>query len=119
MNVAVVHREYGSDSMRDLYVFDAHIVARRTVLPLIKPVVFRFHAPEAKLVWLVGKFAADGFKNHEMKRTMDGYWECSVELKRGHYEYHFLVDGVPTPDPHAVGRVPNDLGGFNSVVEVG
>jgi len=26
---------------------------------------------------------------------------------------------VPTPDPHAVGRLPDHLGGFNSVAEVG
>ena len=103
----------------DLYVFDKNIVARRAVLPLVKPVVFRLHAPEAKLVRLLGKFTGDGFKNHMMKRTVDGYWECSVKLKRGHYEYHFLVDGVPTADPHAIARVPDDLGGFNSVLEVG
>jgi 1,4-alpha-glucan branching enzyme len=117
--MAVVRHNDGRDGMRDMYVFDNHIVARRAVLPLVKPVRFQYHAPEAKLVWLVVKFAADGFKNYEMKRTLDGYWECSVELKRGHYEYHFLVDDVPTPDPHAVGRLPDHLGGFNSVAEVG
>jgi 1,4-alpha-glucan branching enzyme len=103
----------------DLYVINQNILARRAVLPLAKPVTFRLHAPEAKLVWLVGKFTGDGFKNHEMNRTVDGYWQCSVELKRGHFEYHFLVDGVPTTDPQAHVRVPDDLGGFNSVVEVG
>jgi 1,4-alpha-glucan branching enzyme len=103
----------------DLYVFDKHIVGRREVLPLVKPVRFRFRAPKAKRVWLAGKFTGEGFKNYLMKRTVDGYWECSVDLKRGHYEYHFLVDGVPTADPHAIARVSDDLGGFNSVVEVG
>jgi 1,4-alpha-glucan branching enzyme len=102
----------------DLYTFDKHIAGRRRVLSLVKPIVFRLHAPDAKLVWLVGKFADDGFKNHEMKKTMDGYWECSVQLKHGHYEYHFLVDGSPTTDPRSHARVPDDLGGFNSVLEV-
>jgi 1,4-alpha-glucan branching enzyme len=103
----------------DLYVFDKSIVARRAVLPLVKPVRFRLHAPEAKLVWLVGKFNGDGFKNHEMKKTVDGYWECSIELKRGHHEYHFLVDGVPTIDPHAIANTPDNEGRLNSIVEVG
>jgi len=103
----------------DLYVFDKNIVARRAVLPLMKPVMFRLLAPKAKAVWLVGKFHGERFTNHTMKRTVDGYWERSLELKRGHYEYHFLVDGVPTADPDAIARVPDDLGGFNSVVEVG
>jgi 1,4-alpha-glucan branching enzyme len=103
----------------DLYVFDKHIVGTWPVMPLVKPVVFRLHAPEAKLVWLVGKFTGEGFKSHKMRRTVDGYWECSVELKRGHYEYHFLVDGVPTADPRAHIRVTDDQGRFNNVVEVG
>ena len=103
----------------DLYIFDKHIVGRRKVLPLVKPVVFRLRAPEAKSVCLVGKFSGDAFKNLTMKKLVDGYWERTVELKRGHYEYHFLVDGVVTPDPHAHGRVADDQGGYHSVVEVG
>jgi 1,4-alpha-glucan branching enzyme len=103
----------------DTYVFDQNNSVRRAVLPLVRPVAFRLHAPEAKLVWLVGRFTGEGFKDYEMKMSVDGYWQCSVELKRGHHEYHFLVDGVPTTDPHAYVRVPDDLGGFNSVVEVG
>jgi len=103
----------------DLYVFDKQIVGRRAVLPLVKPVTFRLHAPNATSVWLVGKFRNDKFQNRPMKKLVDGYWECSVELRRGHYEYHFLVDGVPTADPHAHARVSNGSGGFNSIVEVG
>ena len=103
----------------DLYVFDKHIVARRNVLTFVKPVVFRLRTSKAKEVWLVGNFARDRFQHRRMKKTVDGYWECVVELKRGHYEYHFLVDGVPLADPHAIARVANEQGGFNSVVEVG
>lgn len=69
----------------DLYVLDRPIVARRPVLPLVKPVVFRIHAPKANDVRLVGKFASDGFSQHEMKKLVDGYWECTIELPRGHY----------------------------------
>jgi 1,4-alpha-glucan branching enzyme len=105
--------------MPDLYIFDKHIVGRRKVLPLIKPVAFRIHAPDAKVVWLAGKFSGDQFKNHNMKKKVDGYWECSVDLKRGHYEYHFLVDGVPTVDPKAITNVVTGDGRTFSVVEVG
>jgi len=103
----------------DLSVSDKPIEGRRDVLPLIKPVIFRINAPGAKSVSLVGKFRGAEFNNYLMKRTVDGYWEFSVELKRGHYEYHFIVDGVPTDDPRAVARVPNGSNGFNSVVDVG
>jgi 1,4-alpha-glucan branching enzyme len=103
----------------DLHVFDKHIVGRRAIVPLVKPVTFRLHAPEAKKVWLAGNFGAAGFRKHAMKKLLDGYWECSIELKRGHYEYHFLVDGVRTPDPKARVRLPDSHGGFNNVVEVG
>jgi 1,4-alpha-glucan branching enzyme len=103
----------------DLYILDEPIRCRRKLRPFSKPVIFRIRAPEAKRVWLVGNFTGNGFQNYEMKKLVDGYWECSVELRRGHYEYHFLVDGVPTADPHAHARVSNGSGGFNSIVEVG
>ncbi len=98
---------------------DTYHGGRRRVLPLIKPVIFRIRAPEAKRVWLVGKFAGDELRKYAMRRLVDGYWECSVQLQRGHYEYHFLVDDTPLADPRAIARVPDNQGGFNSVVEVG
>ncbi len=103
----------------DLYVFDKHISGRRAVLPLVKSVLFRIHAPKATSVLLVGKFNQTGFKNHTMKRMVDGYWERSITLKRGHYEYRFLVDGEPTTDPRAHANLPDEQGRFNSIVEVG
>jgi 1,4-alpha-glucan branching enzyme len=108
----------GSVHRPDLYVLDRRVFSRRKVLPLIKPVSFHIRAPQARAVWLAGRFTDNGFQNYPMHKTIDGYWECSVELKRGHYEYYFVVDGVPTVDPRAHGRVPDGSGGYHSLVEV-
>ncbi len=116
---SVRYRPKHSQVHRELDASNESQGGRRRVLPLTKPVVFRIHAPEARRVWLVGKFNGDGFLKYAMKKLVDGYWECSLELERGHYEYHFLVDGVATTNPRAIARVPNEQGGFNSIVEVG
>jgi hypothetical protein len=54
-----------------------------------------------------------------MRRAIDGYWHTALELKRGRYEYRFLVDGVNTLDPKSFGTVPHHDGGKNSLLEVG
>jgi 1,4-alpha-glucan branching enzyme len=42
---------------------------------------------------------------HAMERTADGCWRLRIELHHGHHQYVFLVDGKPTLDPHAQGKV--------------
>jgi 1,4-alpha-glucan branching enzyme len=81
------------------------------------PVTFRYHAPHAKTVSVVGTF--DEGAPHPMRRAIDGYWHTALELKRGRYEYRFLVDGVPTLDPKSFGTVSHHDGGKNSLLEVG
>jgi len=43
-----------------------------------------------------------------MTRMPDGGWTIRVELPHGHHQYLFLVDGKPTLDPNAMGKVHNE-----------
>jgi hypothetical protein len=56
---------------------------------------------------------------HPMRRAVDGYWHVMIELKRGRYEYHFLVDGEATLDPKSFGTVSHPDGSKSSLLEVG
>ena len=43
-----------------------------------------------------------------MSRMPDGGWVIRMELPHGHHQYQFLVDGKPTLDPNAMGKVHNE-----------
>ena len=45
-----------------------------------------------------------------------GEWYLDLQLRPGRYEYKFIVDGEWTEDPESSDRVPDGLGGQNSVV---
>ena len=69
---------------------------------------FFYHAPEAKSVALIGDFNGWQPNGHPMTRRPDGGWSIRVELPHGHHQYLFLVDGKPTLDPNAMGKVHNE-----------
>lgn len=63
-------------------------------------VEFRYKAPKATQVELVGDF--NGWKPGTLRLTsQSGAWEVLVPLPPGRYRYRFLVDGTETPDPAA------------------
>lgn len=68
---------------------------------------FFCRAPEAKSVSLVGDFNDWQPTAHPMTRMPDGGWRIRMELPHGHHQYLFLVDGKPTLDPNAMGKVHN------------
>ena len=60
-----------------------------------------------------------------MRRGKDGVWSTELELRPGHHEFKFLVDGQwccdvndGAPTELAEGCVPNDLGTMNRVIEI-
>lgn len=69
---------------------------------------FFCQAPQAKSVSLVGDFNQWQPTAHPMTRMPDGGWVLRLELPHGHHRYLFLVDGVPTLDPNAMGKVHNE-----------
>ena len=54
-----------------------------------------------------------------MRRAIDGWWHATLELKRGRYDYRFLVDGVATLDPKSFGTISHPDGSKSSLLEVG
>ena len=69
---------------------------------------FLYLAPQAKSVALIGDFNKWEPTAHPMSRMPDGGWRIRVELPHGHHQYLFLVDGKPTLDPNAMGKVHNE-----------
>ena len=45
-------------------------------------------------------------------------WRAEFEVLPGKYQYQFVVDGKETLDPRNHLKMPNGLGGFNSLLEV-
>ena len=84
----------------------------------LRAINFICNAPQAQAVSLVGDFNGWNPGEHPMKRTPDGAWFLSVELKHGHHRYAFLVDGKLTLDPRAQGITRNEKGERVSLVPV-
>jgi 1,4-alpha-glucan branching enzyme len=79
---------------------------------------FFCHAPQAKSVSLVGDFNGWQPNGHLMTRMPDGGWTIRLELPHGHHQYLFLVDGKPTLDPNAMGKVRNDRNDTVSLIAI-
>ena len=89
--------------------------------PSIRPrhrVDFFCRAPQAKSVSLIGDFNGWQPTAHLMTRMPDGGWVTRLELPHGHHQYLFLVDGVPTLDPNAMGKVRNERNDTVSLIAI-
>lgn len=67
-------------------------------------VTFRFKAPKAVKVQVVGDFIkdrnADGYRIADLKEGDKGIWEFTTgKLDSELYSYYFIVDGLPVTDP--------------------
>ena len=79
---------------------------------------FRFTAPGAMSVLLVGDFTHWQQKGIPMQKGRDGVWTASVELPPGKHHYRFIVDSEWRDDPECTLRVPNPYGSENMVRRV-
>jgi 1,4-alpha-glucan branching enzyme len=79
---------------------------------------FRFTAPTAMSVMLVGDFTHWQEKGISMRKSKDGVWTASVELPPGQHHYRFIVDGDWRDDPECTVRVANPYGGQDMVKQV-
>jgi len=79
---------------------------------------FRFTAPTAMSVMLVGDFTQWQQKGIPMRKGKDGVWTASVELTPGQHHYRFIVDGDWRDDPECTLRVANPFGGQDMVKQV-
>ena len=69
---------------------------------------FICRAPQAQHVFLIGDFNGWQPTAHPMTRMPDGGWVIRMELPHGHHQYLFLVNGKPTLDLNAMGKVHNE-----------
>ncbi len=78
---------------------------------------FRFKAPEARSVVLVGDFTHWQAGGIPLSRGDQGVWRTSVKLQPGRHSYRFIVDGEWRDDPECTIRVANPFGGHDMVRE--
>ena len=79
---------------------------------------FFCYAPQAKSVALIGDFNRWQPTAHPMTRMPDGGWVSRMELPHGHHQYLFLVDGKPTLDPNAMGKMHNERNETVSLIAI-
>jgi len=81
-------------------------------------VEFTFRAPEAKKVFIAGKFNDWNTRSMPMKKSKDGTWRIKLNLSPGKYEYKYFVDGAWASDLSCSELVPNPFGTENCVISV-
>ncbi|HLE55920.1 MAG TPA: glycogen-binding domain-containing protein [Rhodothermia bacterium] len=81
-------------------------------------VLFRVHAPEARLVEVTGEFNGWGRSKSLLEPTQDGWWELRIPLSPGGYQYVYLIDGKTVTPPESPVRIDDGFGGENGYVEV-
>lgn len=79
---------------------------------------FFCRAPQAQAVSIVADFNGWQPTAHPMTRMPDGGWTIRLELPHGHHQYLFLVDGQPTLDPNAMGKVHNERNETVSLIAI-
>ena len=79
---------------------------------------FRFSAPAAMSVLLVGDFTHWQQDGIPMRKGKDGTWTATVTLPVGKHNYRFIVDGDWRDDPACTLRVPNPYGSQNMIRQV-
>ena len=84
-----------------------------------KKQTFRFSAPGAMSVLLVGDFTHWQQGGIPMQKNKEGVWTATVSLQPGNHTYRFIVDGDWRDDPECKLRVPNPYGGHDMVRRVG
>jgi len=85
--------------------------------PSRRRVSFKFCAPGAKKVNLVGNFNDWDASARVLRKDAKDIWKTSMLLAPGTYEYRYVVDGAWENDPEAE-QVPNAFGEQNCLLTV-
>lgn len=82
-------------------------------------VLFRFWAPQARIVYLAGEFNSWNPRALPMQRDSSGMWIVELQLEPGVYQYKFVIDGIDwREDPNNPYKVDDNFGGYNSVLTI-
>jgi hypothetical protein len=94
---------------------DAGMVAESKNL---KEVVFRFDNTESTRVQIAGDFNNWIPDKNVETEILDGSLQKILRVRPGGYEYRLIIDGVWQQDPANPKAAPNDMGGYNSLLNV-
>ena len=78
-------------------------------------VQFKYYAPNANVVYLIGDFNKWNPIKKLMKKNEKGEWLTRAILPEGEHQYKYIVDGKYENDPGAVRYERNGLGTLNSI----
>ena len=95
-------------------------VAKKTAIKLKKDealVTFQIPADAGSVVYVAGSFNNWDEKANKLIKNNDIY-KTSIVLKKGTYEYKFLVNGVWCVDPNCDDWQSNNMGTINSTITV-
>lgn len=76
------------------------------------------YAGEAESVQVAGEFTSWSTKGQDFEKNGDS-WSKTIFLDPGLYQYQIVVDGTWILDPANPDSVDNNVGGFNSLLNVG
>jgi 1,4-alpha-glucan branching enzyme len=93
---------------------------KRPVWELVgKEIVFTLKAPENAVVQIAGDFNNWIPEELQLTDTPSGpRWKKNVWLRRGSYQYKYLLDGVWITDPTNLETVENPYGNQNSLIKI-
>lgn len=84
----------------------------------LKEVVFRFDNTKFKRVQIAGEFN-DWIPDKDVEtEILDGSLQKILRVSPGGYEYRLIIDGVWQQDPANPVAIPNDMGEYNSLINV-
>jgi len=81
-------------------------------------VTFRIRAEGAAALSVVGDFNGWDDERHAMQETGNGWWEITVRIDPGHYQYGYVIDGRHVPPPMAEIAVDDGFGGRNGLLVI-
>jgi chromosome partitioning protein len=84
----------------------------------LKEVVFRFDITESDRVQIAGEFNNWIPDKNVETEILDGSLQKTLRVSPGGYEYRLIIDGVWQQDPANPKAAPNDMGGYNSLLNV-
>lgn len=87
-------------------------------LPTAGRHTFRVQAASARSVSVVGDFNGWDPGANPMTQGDDGWWECSLNLSPGSFQYAYRIDGRLVPPPESTTLVDDGFGGRNGVIRV-
>jgi serine protease AprX len=102
---------------------EMHALAHDHFQPLrfeMGKLVFFYHHDHAERVALAGDFNGWNTNHTRFAKTADGLWRAEIDSPPpGRYHYKFVIDGNRWMDDPSNGlKVPDNYGGFNSVLNV-